>query len=139
MPRTRSADRRPSPHSDAGDYRSRRPDRSKEGQRGLAKPASQVFRGDGSGSHFFSGIKNTTTRAAEGIGKAGSRLIGRKINNKPSGNFAKESEDNREYVLEVLKLPLIEQTRVTRIAKRLENSKDKTEFWMPALPWRCIE
>jgi len=36
-------------------------------------------------------------------------------------------------------LPLVEQTRKTRIAKRLEDSKDKTEFWMPALPWRCIE
>lgn len=139
VPRTRSADRRPSPHSDIGEYRSRRPDRSKEEHRGLAKPSSQVFRTDGSGSHFFSGIKNTTTRAAEGIGKAGNRLIGRKITTKPSGNFTKEPEDDRDYMIGVLKLPLIQQTRITRIAKRLENSKDKTEFWMPALPWRCIE
>jgi hypothetical protein len=28
---------------------------------------------------------------------------------------------------------------LTRISTRLEQSRDKTEFWMPALPWRCIE
>jgi hypothetical protein len=36
-------------------------------------------------------------------------------------------------------LPLVEQTRKTRISKRIGASKDETEFWMPSLPWRCIE
>ena len=48
-------------------------------------------------------------------------------------------DDQRNYVCRIINLPLVEQTRKTRIAARLENSKDKTEFWMPALPWRCIE
>jgi hypothetical protein len=39
----------------------------------------------------------------------------------------------------VINLPLVEQTRITRISKKIEASKDKTEFWMPSLPWRCIE
>lgn len=43
------------------------------------------------------------------------------------------------YVCKVINLPLAEQTRLTRISKRLADSKDKTEFWMPALPWRCID
>ena len=136
--RNRSADRQPSPHSDHGDYRSRRQNRSRDGQRGLSNSSSQQFRGDGNASHFFSGIKNTTSRAAEGIGKAGNRLMG-KINSKPASYSSKETFDDRDYTYNVIKLPLREQTRITRIAKRLENSKDKTEFWMPALPWRCIE
>ena len=136
--RNRSVDRQASPHSDHGDYRSRRQNRSRDGQRGLSNSSSQQFRGEGNASHFFSGIKNTTTRAAEGIGKAGNRLIG-KINSKPPSTPSKETLDDRDYTYNVIKLPLREQTRATRIAKRLENSKDKTEFWMPALPWRCIE
>jgi hypothetical protein len=46
---------------------------------------------------------------------------------------------NEPYVCKVIHKPLIEQTRLTRISSRLEQSRDKTEFWMPALPWRCIE
>ena len=148
-PRNHSIDRhqrtrQPSPNSDHGDYR--RNNRSRDRSRGLNNSTSQVFRGDGSGSHFFSGIKNATTRTAEGLGKAGNRLMGR-INNKSMVTSASANhiaardppEDDRDYIHTVIKLPLVEQTRITRIAKRLENSKDKTEFWMPALPWRCIE
>ena len=47
--------------------------------------------------------------------------------------------DDEHYVLKVINLPLIEQTRLTRISKRLEDSRDKTEFWMPAFPWRAID
>lgn len=47
--------------------------------------------------------------------------------------------DDEHYVLKVINLPLIEQTRKTRISKRLEDSRDKTEFWMPAFPWRAID
>lgn len=47
--------------------------------------------------------------------------------------------DDEHYVLKVINLPLIEQTRITRISKKLETSRDKTEFWMPAFPWRAID
>lgn len=47
--------------------------------------------------------------------------------------------DDEHYVLKVINLPLVEQTRLTRISKRLEESRDKTEFWMPAFPWRAID
>jgi hypothetical protein len=43
------------------------------------------------------------------------------------------------YELKVLNRPLVEQTRLTRISKKLEDSRDKTEFWMPAFPWRAID
>lgn len=92
---------------------------------------------DGAGSKLFSNFKNTSAKAADGIGKAGKGLFG-KITRSGNGN-SKEVTEDENYVLSVIKLPLVEQTRRTRIAKRLEDSKDKTEFWMPALPWRCIE
>lgn len=44
-----------------------------------------------------------------------------------------------QYVPKLVNLPLIEQTRATRISKMLETSRDKTEYWMPSLPWRCID
>ncbi|TDZ12923.1 putative Rho-type GTPase-activating protein 2 [Colletotrichum spinosum] len=47
--------------------------------------------------------------------------------------------DDEHYVLKTINLPLREQTRRTRISKRLEDSRDKTEFWMPAFPWRAID
>lgn len=57
-----------------------------------------------------------------------------------SSNHERESQVPKEpYQFKIIHTPLIEQTRLTRISSRLENSRDKTEFWMPALPWRCIE
>lgn len=47
--------------------------------------------------------------------------------------------EDEHYELKVLNLPLVAQTRKTRISKRLESSRDKTEFWMPAFPWRAID
>lgn len=47
--------------------------------------------------------------------------------------------DDEHYEIKVINLPLVEQTRKTRISKRLESSRDKTEFWMPAFPWRAID
>lgn len=59
------------------------------------------------------------------------------------GRSSKEAErdavDDEHYQLKVINLPLVEQTRRTRISKRLEDSRDKTEFWMPAFPWRAID
>lgn len=80
----------------------------------------------------------------------GARKMGEKIDSARKGMFGKlgRSSSNHErelqipkeaYQFKIIHTPLVEQTRLTRISSRLENSKDKTEFWMPALPWRCIE
>lgn len=133
--RNRSADRQPQSNNSQENLGPRREDRP-SGQ-GLSTSNSRVFRESGGahgGSHIFSNIKNTSSKAADGLGKAGKGIFG-KIARSGSSN-AKEEE---RYVLRVINLPLIDQTRRTRIARRLEDSKDKTEFWMPALPWRCID
>ncbi|KAI2769233.1 hypothetical protein F4815DRAFT_44663 [Daldinia loculata] len=87
------------------------------------------------GSTFLNGLKSSGSRAADMISKG---LFGR------SGRSASTSDkdtgvDDEHYVLKVINLPLVEQTRLTRISKRLEDSRDKTEFWMPAFPWRAID
>ena len=102
---------------------------------GLSTSSSSGFR-EGGGAHLLTNIKNTSSKAADGLGKAGKGFFG-KISRSGSSN-AREEVPGR-YVCSIINLPLIEQTRRTRIAQRLEDSKDKTEFWMPALPWRCIE
>ena len=133
--RNRSADRQLQNNNSQENVLARREDRP-SGQ-GLSTSNSRVFRESGGahgGSHIFSNIKNTSSKAADGLGKAGKGIFG-KIARSGSSN-AKEEE---RYVLRVINLPLVDQTRRTRIARRLEDSKDKTEFWMPALPWRCIE
>jgi len=86
---------------------------------------------------LFNNIKQSSTEAADRIGKAGKGLFG-KITRSGSTNEREPVTDDN-YVCSVINLPLIEQTRRTRISKRLEDCKDKTEFWMPALPYRCIE
>ncbi|OAL06805.1 hypothetical protein IQ06DRAFT_311918 [Phaeosphaeriaceae sp. SRC1lsM3a] len=81
---------------------------------------------------------------------SGARKVGGKMDSARKGIFGKlgRSSSNHEtptlvsnepYVCKVIHKPLIEQTRLTRISSRLEQSRDKTEFWMPALPWRCID
>ena len=84
---------------------------------------------------FVTGSKNVMSKAVTGGGNLFSRLgkVGRS-----SSNNAKEVPDS-EYVFKVINLPLIEQARITRISKDLGSCKDKTEYWMPSLPWRCIE
>lgn len=84
---------------------------------------------------FMSGSKNVLGKAKSGGGNFFTRLgkIGRS-----SSNSEKEVPD-QEYQLKVITLPLVEQTRISRISKKIEASKDKTEYWMPSLPWRCIE
>lgn len=81
---------------------------------------------------------------------SGAMKVGGKLNSARKGMFGKlgRSSSNHErelqipkeqYQFKIIHTPLVEQTRLTRISNRLENSKDKTEFWMPALPWRCID
>ncbi|KAI8947481.1 hypothetical protein F4801DRAFT_509056 [Xylaria longipes] len=90
---------------------------------------------DNGGSTFFGGLRSSGSRAADMISKG---LFGK------SGRSASNSDrepvvDDEHYVLKVINLPLVDQTRKTRISKRLEESRDKTEFWMPAFPWRAID
>ncbi|KAL8719726.1 MAG: hypothetical protein Q9225_003296 [Loekoesia sp. 1 TL-2023] len=134
--RNKSADRQPSKKpSTASNLRGR----SDGEHRGLAPSSSAIFR-DGAGSKLFANIKGTSSKAADGLGRAGKAGKGlfNKMGRSGSSN-AKEEAGDAHYVLKIIILPLVEQTRHTRIAKRLEDSRDKTEFWMPALPWRCID
>jgi hypothetical protein len=92
---------------------------------------------DGAGAHLFSNIHQTGRGMGDRLGKAGKGFLG-KITRSGSNN-ERELVTDDTYTCTVINLPLVKQTRRTRIAKRMELSKDKTEFWMPALPWRCIE
>ena len=86
-------------------------------------------------TRFGKGSKNVVSKAVSTGGSLFNRLgkIGRS-----SSNTEKEIPDS-EYVIKVINQPLVEQTRFTRISKDLKKCRDKTEFWMPSLPWRCIE
>lgn len=99
-------------------------------------PLSQSFR-DGSTMQIFSNIGQTGKGMGDRLGKAGKGFFG-KITRSGSSNEREHLTDDN-YTCTTISLPLVKQTRKTRIARRLEISKDKTEFWMPALPWRCIE
>ncbi|CAK7268983.1 hypothetical protein SEPCBS57363_003367 [Sporothrix epigloea] len=89
---------------------------------------------DSSGT-FLNGLKNSSRSAAGMISKG---LFGK---NGRNGAVAEREPivDDEHYVLKVINQPLLEQTRLTRISKRLEDSRDRTEFWMPAFPWRAID
>lgn len=136
--RNKSADRQPATKNEHGTVSVGSIDR--EPVRGLTIPASAVVReGSGARAHLMTNLKNTSTRAADGLGKAGKGIFGKITRGSGGGGNGKEGIEEEPYVCSTINLPLIEQTRRTRIAKRLEDCKDKTEFWMPALPWRCIE
>jgi hypothetical protein len=128
--RTHSADGHEPNHREE-DHSSRR-DRSEHG--------SQM-------SNSYNESKGATLMSSLG---SGARKVHGKMDSARKGIFGKlgRSSSNHEtptlvtnepYVCKVIHKPLIEQTRLTRISSRLEQSRDKTEFWMPALPWRCIE
>jgi hypothetical protein len=97
-------------------------------------PSSHSFR---EGSNFLSNIQHHGKGVGDRLGKAGKGFFGR-ITRSGSSN-ERELVTDDTYVCSNINLSLIKQTRKTRIARRLEMSRDKTEFWMPALPWRCIE
>ena len=93
---------------------------------------------ESSGTTFLHNIKYGSTKAADGLGKAGKGFFG-KFARSGSSQEREPPKMDEDYVCKTINLPLVEQARRTRISKRLADSKDKTEFWMPALPWRCIE
>ncbi|KAI1485462.1 hypothetical protein F5X96DRAFT_674623 [Biscogniauxia mediterranea] len=120
-PRNHSADRMP---RDTSSNKDRRNDKESRG------PSLQS-----AGSSFFGGLRSSGSRAADMISKG---LFG-KGGRSASTSDKEPTVDDEHYVLKVINLPLVEQTRKTRISKRLEDSRDKTEFWMPAFPWRAID
>lgn len=126
--RNRSADRPPVRH-----------DGSHEEHATKSNWAGSSLVGPGSfrESNLFSNLHHSGRGAADKLGKVGKDFLGRITRNSPSQEQQMPSDDN--YACTTITLPLVKQTRRTRIARRLELSKDKTEFWMPALPWRCIE
>lgn len=123
--RNRSADRI---------MRDERSQRKENGKQGQHMPPSHSFPG---GSNLLSNIHQTGKGVGDRLGKAGKGLFG-KITRSGSSND-REPAPPEEHIMSTINLPLVKQTRRTRIARRLELSRDKTEFWMPALPWRCIE
>lgn len=98
------------------------------------RPHPPVKENNNAGSTFFNGLRSSGSRAADMISKG---LFGRGVRSASTSD--KDLIDDEHYVLKVINLPLVEQTRLTRISKRLEDSRDKTEFWMPAFPWRAID
>ncbi|KJZ80583.1 hypothetical protein HIM_00433 [Hirsutella minnesotensis 3608] len=107
---------------------------AKESSRDRDQRAHSAPRDNG-GSNFFSGLRSSSTKAADMISKG---LFG-KGPRSGSGSERDSTFDDEQYSLKVINLPLVEQTRLTRISKRLPSSRDKTEFWMPAFPWRAID
>ncbi|KAI5866556.1 hypothetical protein GGS23DRAFT_615085 [Durotheca rogersii] len=122
--RNHSADRAP---RDAPGHKEHRNDKDRD----RGHPSSYK---DSNGSAFFAGLKNSGSRAADMISKG---LFGRGV--RSASTTERDAVDDEHYLLKVINLPLVEQTRLTRISKRLEDSRDKTEFWMPAFPWRAID
>lgn len=113
---------------------------------------SSNSREQNSSSH---GIRHTGTRAADGLGRAAKGIFG-KLSSRSNGTnessreqqerTAKAERDaadaQRAFLTKTYKIihePLEVQARTTRICKRLEECKDKTEFWLPALAYRCID
>ena len=112
------------------------PNLTRRDRPGGSVPTSHSFR-EASTLQIFSNIGQTGKGMGDRLGKAGKGFFG-KITRSGSSNERELLTDD-SYTCTTINLPLVKQTRKTRIARRLELSKDKTEFWMPALPWRCIE
>ncbi len=129
--RNRSADRPPVPSE-----RSQENFPPRNNRPGGSLANSNSFK-EGPGTHLLSNLHQTGRGAADRLGKAGKGIFGRITRSGSSHERELVTDDN--YTCSTINLALVKQTRRTRIAKRLELSKDKTEFWMPALPWRCIE
>ncbi|TVY89828.1 putative Rho-type GTPase-activating protein [Lachnellula willkommii] len=104
-------------------------------QNGRIQTFSSSLRDSGVHHTFLNNLKSSATKGAGAISKG---LFG-KGSRSGSTNEREAPVDDEHYELKVINRPLIEQTRLTRISKKLEDSRDKTEFWMPAFPWRAID
>jgi len=125
--RNRSADRQVSGHRN--EMLRKDPKDTHRGQ-----PSISLSR-DTTANSLISSLKGAGTKAASSFGR---NFFGKGAMRSSSTN-EREAVDDEHYVFKVLNLPLIEQTRTTRISKQLETSRDKTEYWMPSFPWRAID
>ena len=100
-------------------------------------PSGSLSQVSGASAALLNNIKQSSSGAADRIGKAGKGFFG-KIT-RSGRTIEREFVNDDNYVCSVINLPVIEQARRTRISKRLEDCRDKTEFWMPALAYRCVE
>ncbi|KAL3445681.1 Rho GTPase activator [Aspergillus insuetus] len=104
---------------------------------GSMVPSASLSQVSGASAALFNNLKQSSSGAADRLGKAGKGFFGKITRSGSTNERELVADDN--YVCSVIYLPLIQQARRTRIAKRLEDCRDKTEFWMPALPYRCID
>jgi hypothetical protein len=109
----------------------------KERSHGNMVTSGSLSQVSGASAALLSNLKSSSSGAADRIGKAGKGFFG-KITRSGSTN-EREMVTDDSYTCAVINLPLIEQTRKTRIARKIQGCRDKTEFWMPALPYRCID
>ncbi|KAF2474645.1 uncharacterized protein BDR25DRAFT_322847 [Lindgomyces ingoldianus] len=131
--RTHSADRHDgSQHAHGDDDTASRKDRAEQ-----SSVASGSFN-ESRGAALMSSIGFGARKMGEKMDSARKGMFG-KLGRSSSNHETQLQIPKEQYVFRVINLGLVEQTRLTRISQRLENSKDKTEFWMPALPWRCID
>jgi hypothetical protein len=126
--------------------------RNRSGDRQGHQDDNQSLSANGQHASLQQNIRNTGTRAADGFGRAAKGLLGKLSTRAGPGdsrdgragrNVARDEADAQRAAItknyKVVNLPLDEQTRRTRICKRLEDCKDKTEFWLPAVAYRCID
>ena len=100
-------------------------------RRGEKQPAQGLSAS--TAAHEGGMFTNIKSKAAGGLNK------GKNFFGKSGRSGSSNAKEEGPYEFCVIKLPLVQQTRRTRIAPRLHDSKDKTEFWMPAIAWRSIE
>jgi hypothetical protein len=128
-----------------GIMRDRSQDRADAESANKAKPKKEkgpereahIYKNNNS-SAFFD-FRQSSSRATDGITKAGKGFLSKITRGGSNHGKPQPVTDDGDYVVQVLSKGLVEQTRLTRIAQSYDDCKDKTEFWMPALPWRAIE
>ncbi|KAF2034679.1 hypothetical protein EK21DRAFT_97317 [Setomelanomma holmii] len=128
--RTHSADRHDSNHRNEDHA----PGRDRVEQGSLASSSYNESRG----TNLMSSLGSGARKVHDKMDSARKGIFG-KLGRSSSNHETPTLVTNEPYICKVIHKPLIEQTRLTRISSRLEQSRDKTEFWMPALPWRCID
>lgn len=84
----------------------------------------------GTKTSFLDNVRSSGSKAATGAKARGKGFWGKlsRSHSSHERDAASKSQLSVPPVLTTLNLPLVEQTRLTRISKRLEESKDKTEW-----------
>ncbi|KAF2222193.1 hypothetical protein BDZ85DRAFT_265049 [Elsinoe ampelina] len=132
--RTRSEDRGIPDQREAEKQAKAKPKKDKKVEEKSSRDGFSKSYHKSNGSGFFA-----SSKASEGFVSKASRGFFSKLTRSSSSTDKVGMGVEEDFEPRLLKLPLIQQTRETRIAKSYDNCRDKTEFWMPALPWRCID